>query len=359
MGVKNLPVITQKLIANGKSPQTPVALIRWGTTPHQQTVTGSLNNITERVQEAGLRAPAIIVVGDVVNLRQTLQWFEHRPLLGKRILVTRARQQASDMVKLLSGLGAECLEFPTIKIMPPKEFGPLDNAVQRLADYDWIVFTSVNGVAFFFDRLFTMKKDVRACHQLRIAAIGPATAEKLFEFGLKSDIVPANYQAEAVVEAFRNEKLTGKKILLPRAAEARPVLPAGLRQMGAQVDEITAYRTLKEQANADDLIQQLEEKKIDLITFTSSSTVRNFRALLPLAEVQTLLEGVTIASIGPITAATAQELGLSVHIIAESYTIPGLCDAILRYYGDAQICCAENRRTTAMSRKRVRLSAQQ
>jgi uroporphyrinogen III methyltransferase/synthase len=336
MGVKNLPVITQELIANGKSPHTPVALIRWGTTPNQQTVTGTLDNITERVQKAGLKAPAIMVVGDVVNLRQTLQWFEHRPLLGKKILVTRARQQASDMLKLLSDLGAECLEFPTIKVIPPEEFGPLDDAVQRLAGYDWIVFTSVNGVAFFFDRLFAMNKDVRALHHVGIAAIGPATAGKLFEFGLKSDIIPATYRAEAVAEAFRNEDLTGKRILLPRAADARAVLPAELRKMGAQVDEVTAYLTRKEQVDTDELIKRLDAKEIDLITFTSSSTVKNFKALLPTADVQTLLEGVTIASIGPITAGTAQQLGFSVDIIAESYTIPGLCDAILRYYSSAK-----------------------
>ena len=332
MGVKNLTDITQKLIVNGKSPHTPVALIRWGTTSHQQTVTGTLDNITERVQKAGLKAPAIIVVGEVVKLRQTLKWFEHRPLLGKKIVVTRSREQASDMVKRLSDLGAECLEFPTIKIVPPDNFGPLDDAVRHLSDYDWIVFTSVNGVTFFFDRLFAMDKDVRALNNLRIAAIGPATASKLFEFGLKSDIIPADYRAEAVVEAFRNEDLNGKKILLPRAGEARSVLPVELREMGAAVDEVTAYITQKDQDNADELITQLEENKIDLITFTSSSTVKNFKALLPPHKFNNLLTGVSIAGIGPITADTAKKLGFSVHIVAETYTIPGLCDAILRYY---------------------------
>jgi uroporphyrinogen III methyltransferase/synthase len=332
MGVKNLADITQKLIVNGKSPHTPVALIRWGTTPHQQTVTGTLDNITERVQKAGLKAPAIIVVGEVVKLRQTLKWFEHRPLLGKKIVVTRSREQASDMVKRLSDLGAECLEFPTIKIVPPDNFGPLDDAVRHLSDYDWIVFTSVNGVTFFFDRLFAMDKDVRALNNLRLAAIGPATASKLFEFGLKSDIIPADYRAEAVVEAFRNEDLNGKKILLPRAGEARAVLPVELRKMGAVVDEVTAYITRKDQDNADELITQLEEKKIDLVTFTSSSTVKNFKALLPPQKFNMLLNGVKIAGIGPITADTAKKLGFSVDIIAETYTIPGLCDAVLQYY---------------------------
>jgi uroporphyrinogen III methyltransferase/synthase len=332
MGVKNLPDITQKLIANGKSPDTPVALIRWGTTPEQQTVTGTLDNITERVKKAGLKAPAIIVVGEVVDLRKTLKWFETRPLLGKRIAVTRAREQASDLVRQLSDLGANCLEYPTIKIVPAKNPKPMDEAIINLGTYDWIIFTSVNGVKFFFDRLFETDRDVRALNHLYTAAIGPATAERMFQFGLKSDIIPKNYRAESVVEAFRKEKLNGKKILLPRAGEARPVLPVELRNMGAEVDEVTVYLTEKVLDNVDLLIKQLEDKTIDLITFTSSSTVRNFKSLLPPDKFNQLIGGVAIASIGPITTDTAVELGIKVDITAESYTIPGLCEAILKYY---------------------------
>ena len=332
MGVKNLPDITQKLIANGKSPETPVALIRWGTTPAQKTVTGNLDNINARVKEAGLKAPAIIVVGDVVNLRKTLKWFETRPLLGKRIVVTRAREQASDLVRQLSDLGAECLEYPTIKIEPADDLNPMDTAIRNLSAYDWIVFTSVNGVQFFFDRLFALDLDVRALTHLGTAAIGPATADRLLKFGLKSDIIPQNYRAESVVEAFRKEKLEGKKILLPRAAEARPVLPVELRKMGAEVEEVTVYHTQKVTDNADLLVQQLEDNSIDLITFTSSSTVKNFKDLLPSSRFNQLVEGVRIASIGPITTDTASELGFKVDTTAESYTIPGLCEAVLKYY---------------------------
>ncbi|MGB5746478.1 MAG: uroporphyrinogen-III C-methyltransferase [Desulfobacterales bacterium] len=332
MGVKNLPDITQKLIANGKSPDTPVALIRWGTTPSQKTVTGTLDNITERVKKAGLKAPAIIVVGEVVDLRKTLKWFETRPLLGKRIVVTRAREQASDLVRQLSDLGADCLEYPTIKIVPAEDLKPLDEAIKKLDTYDWIVFTSVNGVKFFFDRLFETDRDVRALNHLYTAAIGPATAERMFQFGLKSDIIPKNYRAESVVEAFRKEKLDGKKILLPRAGEARPVLPVELRKMGAEVDEVTIYLTEKVRDNSDLLVRQLEDKTIDLITFTSSSTVINFKSLLPPDNFNQLIDGATIASIGPITTDTAVELGFKVDITAESYTIPGLCEAILKYY---------------------------
>jgi uroporphyrinogen III methyltransferase/synthase len=332
MGVKNLPDITQKLIANGKSPDTPVALIRWGTTSAQQTVTGTLDDIAERVKKAGLKAPAIIVVGDVVQLRQNLRWFETRPLLGKRIVVTRAREQASDLVKQLGELGAECLQYPTIKVVPTADTGALDEAISRLSAYDWIVFTSVNGVKFFFERLFELGLDVRALHHLQTAAIGPVTSQKLRGFGLNTDILPQDFRAEAVADAFRKEDLKGKKVLLPRAAEARPVLPVELGKMGAEVDEVTTYRTENVADNADRLIQELSDNRIDLITFTSSSTVRNFKALLPPERIQDLLEGVTIASIGPITSDTARQLGFEVHITAPTYTIAGLCDAIVKHF---------------------------
>ena len=331
MGVKNLPNITKSLIDNGKSPDTPVALIRWGTTPAQQTVSGTLETIVEKARTAGLKAPAIIVVGDVVNLRQSLKWFEDRPLLGKRIVVTRAREQASDLVRLLSDQGAECLEYPTIKIMPPQDPEPLKRTIENLAAYAWIVFTSVNGVSYFFEQLYAAGKDARALGRMQTAAIGPATAERLLEFGLTSDIVPETYRAESVVAAFEKVKLKGKKILLPRAREARPILPRELAKMGADVDEIPAYETIKAVENADDLIQKLKDKQIDLITFTSSSTVKNFKALLPAESFSELIAGVTIASIGPITTDTARELGFDVHITAESYTIPGLVAAILQY----------------------------
>ena len=332
MGVKNLPHIARNLIDHGKPANTPVALIQWGTTSSQKTVTGTLESIVEKARSAGIKAPAIIVVGDVVHLRKKLKWFETRPLLGKRIVVTRARQQASDLVGLLSDLGAECLEYPTIKIMPSADPRPLKNAAENLNAYDWVVFTSVNGVIYFFEQLFAVGKDVRALGHLKTAAIGPATAEKLREFGLISDIVPKTYRAESVVEAFKTEQVTGKKILLPRAKEARPILPKELKKMGAEVEEIPAYETLKVTENIDDLVHQLENRRIDLITFTSSSTVKNFKALLPAEKFAKLTQGATIASIGPITSDTATALGFDVRITADSFTITGLVEAILQYY---------------------------
>ncbi|OEU67347.1 MAG: uroporphyrinogen-III C-methyltransferase [Desulfobacterales bacterium PC51MH44] len=332
MGVKNLARITSPLISHGMHPDTPVALIRWGTTPKQITVTGTLATIVERVKAAKLKAPAIIVVGQVVTLRETMKWFENRPLMGRSIVVTRAREQASDLVKLLSDLGAECLECPTIKVAPPDDIKPLDTAIENLAAYDWLIFTSVNGVNFFFERLFAKDLDVRALSNLRTAVIGPATAERLFDFGLQSDIVPESYRAESVVKAFTKVDIKGQKILLPRAKQARSVLPEELTKMGGVVDEITAYCTKTVQDNIDLLLTRLKERTIDLITFTSSSTVKNFHALFSPDEIGNLMKDVTIASIGPITADTARNLGFNVHIIAESFTIPGLCQAIQQYY---------------------------
>jgi len=315
MGVKNLPKITSQLINYGMPSDTPVALVRWGTTPRQFSVTGTLENI-----------------GNVVKLRKTMNWFENRPLMGKRIVVTRAREQASDLVKLLSDFGAECLECPTIKVVPPDDWKLLDAAIENISSYDWLVFTSVNGVNYFFERLFSKGKDARALGKLNTAVIGPATERRLFNFGLKSDIVPKNYRAESIIEAFSNEDVNGKKILLPRAKDARPILPVELTKMGAIVDEITSYYTKKVPDSADLLLKRLKENTIDLITFTSSSTVKNFKAILPDNIFETQMKNITVACIGPITADTAKNLGFDVHIVANSFTIPGLCEAILAYY---------------------------
>ncbi len=336
MGVKNLPRIVEQLIAHGRSPDTPVALVRWGTTSRQATLTGTLSGIAGRAQAARFKAPAIIVVGEVVRLREKMRWFEKRPLLGKRIVVTRAREQASDLVNRLTELGAECLECPTIQVMPPENWGPLDHAIDRLSEFDWIVFTSVNGVKFFFNRLFEKGRDVRALHRMRTAAIGPVTARRLLDFGLASDILPESYRAESVVDAFQAEAVSGKKILIPRAEEARPILPAELKKMGAIVEEVTAYRTRQARDNAETLLSALQAGEIDVVTFTSSSTAKNFKALLPVnADLDTLMRGVVIASIGPITSDTASDLGFQVRVTAESFTIPGLCEAITAFYESA------------------------
>jgi uroporphyrinogen III methyltransferase / synthase len=332
MGVKNLPEITRNLIDNGMSQDTPVALIRWGTTPEQETVSGTLKTIVDKVMAAGLKPPAVIVVGDVVLLRDRLKWFENKPLWGKRIIVTRAREQASDLVKRLSDLGALCLETPTIEVVPPQDFQPFDRAIENLSSFQWVVFTSVNGVTAFFDRLFLQDKDARSLGRIQTACIGPATAARLLSFGVKRDIVPESYRAESIIEAFSGKDIRGQKILLPRAEQARPILPVELSKMGAHVDEITAYSTRPVPGQAEAILDHLENKTADLITFTSSSTVTNFKSLVPEDRFPELMDGLTVACIGPITAQTAEKLGFKVDIVAETYTIEGLCDALLAHY---------------------------
>lgn len=334
MGVKNLPNITRQLVQHGMPADTPIALVRWGTTPHQITVSGTLETIVEQVEAAGLKAPAIIVVGKVVNLRNSLSWFEKRPLFGKRIVVTRARKQSSDLVKHLSDLGAECLEYPTIEVVEVSDYQSLDQAIENIKAYEWLIFTSVNGVDFFFKRLFESKRDVRCLGHLKTATVGPETAKRLLRFGLNSDILPKDYRAESILEAFSDIDLKGKKIILPRAKKARPILPEELSKMGAIVDDIATYATIQARDKTDLLLKELDDSKIDLITFTSSSTVKNFKALLPPDRFKKLLKGVPIACIGPITADTARELGFNTHVVAETSTILGLCEAILQHFPD-------------------------
>lgn len=343
MGVKNLPHITRRLAAAGMAADTPAALVRWGTTPRQEVVSGTLETIDENVRAAGLKPPCIIVIGEVVRLREKMQWFENRPLFGRRIVVTRARQQASDLVRQLSELGAAVIEVPAIEIRPPEDLSALDAAVSAAGEYDWLVFTSVNGVDAFFQRLHAAGKDTRALGRVQTAAIGPATARRMKDHGLGADIVPESYRAESVVKAFENRDISGKKILLPRAEGARPVLPVELSKMGARVDEIIAYRTVQAESGKSELVGHLRAGTIDMITFTSSSTVRNFMALLPPAEAEELLAGVTIAAIGPITAETAAEMGLAVGVIAEDYTIDGLVRAVTAHYaqGTGPVPCAK------------------
>ncbi len=334
MGVKNLENIVTNLIHHGKNPDTPVALVRWGTTPRQQTVTGTLDNIVDRVNEAGLKSPAIIIIGEVVSLRDELSWFDRRPLFGKRIVITRARAQASSLVSMLSDLGADCIEIPTIKIIPARDITPLKTSIKNIKSYDWLVFTSVNGVNFFFDTLFDMGLDARALGHLKLACIGPVTKKRLRDFGFETDILPETYRAESVVDAFADVRIKDKKILLPRAKKARAILPAELKKMGAEVEEVTAYETILDAEGKQELVSMLEQGKIDAITFTSSSTVSNFMALLEGSadHRDRLLKNVVKASIGPITSDTARSLGIEPDIEAEEYTIAGLVNSLLKFY---------------------------
>ncbi|MCU0599753.1 MAG: uroporphyrinogen-III synthase, partial [Desulfobacterales bacterium] len=290
--------------------KTPAALVRWGTTPSQQTVSGTLETIVSIAESALIKPPSLFVVGDVVSLRESMKWFENRPLFGKRIVVTRARAQASDMVARLTGLGATCIECPVIKVVPADDYRLLDHAISRIKEYDWLVFTSVNGVDCFFKRLFENKKDVRALGHLKTAVIGPATAERLKTYGISADILPESFRAESIINAFKNQPISGKKILLPRAKEARTILPEELTNMGAFVDEIAVYKTILDGDQGQALVEKLEAGEIDIITFTSSSTVTNFKSLIPADRFDELMKGVTIASIGPITTETVYWEGI-------------------------------------------------
>jgi uroporphyrinogen III methyltransferase/synthase len=328
MGVGNLPRIAAKLMENGRSPDTPVAVIRQGTTPKQRTVTGTLAGIAQKIEAAQIKPPAVVVIGTGVTLRHQLDWFERRPLFGRRVAVTRTRAQASVLSGALRDLGAEVMETPTIQIVPPEDWGPLDGAIGRLDDYDYLVFTSPNGVAKFWERLTARGQDARALAGSTLAAIGPATAQALAECGLISDVIPEKFVAEGLIAALADRDLAGRKILLPRAAQAREILPDELRRLGATVDVVPAYQTLPP---ADDSAARAFDQGIDLVTFTSSSTVTNLARLLG-PDFSEKLARTTVAAIGPITARTAQELGLTVHIQADEYTIDGLVAAIRQHY---------------------------
>jgi len=332
MGVRHLDHIASQLMTCGRAPETPVAVIRWGTTPEQQTVTGTLATIGDIAATVGISPPAIIVVGEVAALRQELNWFEGRPLFGKTILVTRAREQASDFRVLLEGRGARCLEFPTIQVASPASWEALDNALRDLERYDWVIFTSVNGVRFVFKRLEALGKDVRALRGLRLAAIGPKTARALQERGLRLNLVPSEYRAEAVIEALGEAEIRGRRFLLPRAARAREVLPEKLAEMGGKVDVVPAYETVRPTERADEVRRLLRGGAIHCITFTSSSTVENFVAMVGGDDLPSLVGQTVVACIGPITADTAREHGLHVEITPGEYTIEALTAALVDHF---------------------------
>lgn len=319
MGVENLPNIVSELVKHGRPKETPVALIRWGTRTEQETLIGTIETIVRQVEETGFKSPAVTVVGEVVNLRDGLRWFDNRPLFGKRIIVTRSREQASVLTEKLESLGAEVIEFPVIKTVPISDFE------YEVSNYDWIIFTSANGTRHFIESLKSRGLDVRAMGSAKLAAIGPATASALEGFGLRVDYVPSEYVAESVVRDFPVDP-TGKKILIPRAKDARETLPEMLREQGADVRVAAIYETVLEDSDAVPVRDMIESGEIDAITFTSSSTVRNFMSLLDRTD---LPERITIACIGPITAQTARDFGLNPTVVAEEYTIEGLVESLL------------------------------
>jgi uroporphyrinogen III methyltransferase/synthase len=331
MGVENLPYITKQLIDNGRGADTPAAVIRWGTKPEQRTLVTTLGSAAEDVKRNGIKPPAIFIVGDVVKLRDELSWFDatdSRPLFGKTVLVTRSRPQASRMTEKLEGLGARVIELPAIRIDDPADgYEAVDAAISLIASYDWLIFTSVNGVDRFFDRLYAANKDARDLTKAHFAAIGKATATRLKHYGILADIVPKEYRAEGVIEALKNELAPGERVLIPRAQEAREILPESLREYGAIVDVAPVYETKEADVDASEVKQMLAAGEIDFATFASSSTVRNLVKIIGDAS---LLAKTKVVAIGPVTAETCGELGIKVAAMPEEYTIDALTNAVAR-----------------------------
>ncbi|WP_300803371.1 uroporphyrinogen-III C-methyltransferase [uncultured Desulfovibrio sp.] len=332
MGMKNLPDIARNLLDAGMDPATPAALVYRGTTPRQRSLVATLAALPQAAVDQGFSNPSVIVVGKVCSLHDQLGWFEQRPLFGRSVVVTRAREQASGLAQELVQLGADVIQCPTIEISPLPDYAELDAAIERLSEYAWLIFTSVNGVRWFWKRLEAAGKDSRALGLCRVAAIGPATAEALEARGIRPDFIPGRYVAEGVVEGLlARGKVDGVRMLLPRAAKAREVLPDELRKAGARVDVISAYETIPAAARKDEVLERMRAGTLDCVTFGSSSTVENFLSLIP-AETLRAHPDVRLAAIGPVTAKTLEAHGLPCHIMPEEYTIPALVQALVSHY---------------------------
>lgn len=332
MGVKNIGAITSKLIEHGKSPDTPAAVVRWGTRPDMKTVVSNLKDIADIVKEENIRPPAVMIVGNVVKLRETLKWYENKPLFGHRILVTR---EYTDDYAPLEDLGAEIFEFPTIKIAPPESYQELDDAITHIESYNWMIFTSANGFKYFIQRLLDEGKDIRDLKGIKICAIGTKTSEKIKNYGIKVDLIPEEFNAEGLIKAFtkgqgargKGQELEGIKILLPRAEVAREIFPQKVRELGGEIDTPVAYRVIKPEKHGKRLKRFLKEGRISVATFTSAATFHNFMDIMG-EEAIDFLKGVTIAAIGPVTAKAVEKAGLNVSIMPKEATIKAMVDEI-------------------------------
>ncbi len=342
MGVKNISAIISKLMEHGRSPDTPTAVIRWGTRPDQKTVVSTLKDVAGLVKEENIKPPAVMVVGDVVKLRETLKWYEKKPLFGHRILITR---EYTKDYEPLEELGAEIFEFPTIEIAPPESYRELDESIDKIETYNWIIFTSSNGFKYFMQRLLDKDKDIRDLKGIKICAIGSKTAEKIKEYGLKVDLVPDEFNAEGLISVivqecgrsegetsisdFRVSALKGLKILLPRAEVAREIFPEKVRELGGEIDTPTAYRAMKPEKHGKRLKRFLKEGRITIATFTSAATFHNFLDIIG-EDAKEILKDVSIAVIGPVTARAVEKAGLRVSIMPEKATINAMVDEIIK-----------------------------
>lgn len=335
-GPDQLPEMLSALLKAGRPEDDTAALIYDGTLPTQHTTLGTLAEIAYLVNNRTERRPAILVIGRVAALREHLRWFDTRPLFGKRVLVTRPREQAAEFVAQLQALGADPIEAPMIRIVPPTDFGPLDEACASIDQFDWAVFTSGNAVDAFMGRLLGSDADVRALNHVRLCAIGAGTAERFTRFGIKVDLLPAESRAESVIQALLEVgDVAGLRFLLPRADIGREVISEELRKRGAAVEEVIAYRTVAidpEREGEPDVYRMLLDRRIDLVTFTSPSSVRSFAELYGADTAADLLHATAVAAIGPVTAEAASQLGINCSIVPTQYTIPALCTAIVKHF---------------------------
>lgn len=338
MAVKNIEVLSQKLIENGRTPDTPVAVIRWGTRPDQRTLVGTLKDIAGLVKERDIRPPAVTVVGDVVKLRNELRWYDVKPMFGHRVLVTR---EHSDGFEPLGDLGAEIIRFSTVEVVPPETWEGLDCAIERVGGYHWLIFTSANGVKYFFMRLFERSVDIRELQGIKVCAIGKKTAAEVEKLGIRVDLVPEKFRAEGLIEAFVKlhganggeggaDSLKGMKFLLPRAEVAREVFPEKVRELGGQIDVPVAYRAVKPEMHGKRLKRFLKEGRITIATFTSAATFTNFMDIMG-EDADDLLKGVMIAAIGPVTAKAIEKAGLKVGIMPEEATVEAMVEEIRKW----------------------------
>ena len=329
MGVERIRSLAESLIRHGMAADTPVGMVRWGTTGQQESIEGTLGTIADTVEKKQFKAPAVTVIGHVVKLRDKLNWAEKRPLFGQRIVVTRTREQASQLSRQLLELGAEVLEIPTIRIVPPDDPQDLIDAILGLNAYDWLIFTSPNGVTTFFDYFFKTFDDLRDIGGARIAAIGPATAAKLKELHLKVDLMPDEYLTKKIVTAFQGyESIENLRMCLLRAQVANPELPRVLEEKGAIVDDVACYKTVPETEDRHGAAARMLEAGAGWITFTSSSTVENFHARFDLQKLLQQFPGTRLASIGPETSKALVALGLKPAVEAREHTIGGLVAAL-------------------------------
>jgi uroporphyrinogen III methyltransferase/synthase len=348
-GPQQLPQIVHALISHGRSPDEPAAVINYGTLPTQETIDGTLGELAGRMQKDPPRLAAVLIVGRVAALRAHLRWYDERPLFGKRVLVTRPRGQAAELVDDLESMGAEVIEAPMLRIEPPEDYGPLDDACANAGSFDWIVFSSTNAVDAFMHRLLQGASDVRALGGVRLCCVGATTADHLAEHGLKADLVPSEYRAEVLVQALSQAgPLSGVRVLLPHADIAREVIATELRKHGADVTEVVAYRTVATDAEREgdpDVYRMLLERKLDVVTFTSPSAVRNLVSILGAEPAADLLRTTTVASIGPVTAEAATQCGIQTSVMPEKYTVAALVNAIVRYVESSRAASNEQRVT--------------